>query len=55
MDAVLVLDALAEVEVREALLLELETAEQERSKRGVVLRVDPTIPKDGFGVVGYAS
>lgn len=32
-----------------------ETSLQERSKRGVVLRVEPTIPKLGEGVVGSAS
>ena len=32
-----------------------EAPEQLKSKRGVVLRVVPTIPKLGFGVVGYAS
>jgi hypothetical protein len=34
---------------------EEEEAEQDRSKRGVVLRVLPTIPKLGLGVTGLAS
>lgn len=46
----------AEVAVEEWALLELEdTALQERSNRGVVLRVLPTMPKLGFGVTGAAS
>lgn len=33
----------------------VEAAGQLRSYKGVVLNVVPTIPKLGFGVVGYAS
>lgn len=45
-----------EVEVAEAEVLELEeTAEQDRSKSGVSLKVLPTIPKLGLGVTGAAS
>jgi len=52
------LDATAEVEEDpdEAEDEELEeTAEQERSNNGVVLKVEPTIPKLGEGTVGSAS
>lgn len=41
--------------VEDAAAEEEEEAEQERSKRGVVLRVLPTIPKLGLGVTGSAS
>lgn len=44
------------VEVAELEMLELEVLfAQERSYRGVVLRVDPTRPKDGLGVTGLVS
>jgi len=36
-------------------LLELETAAQERSYKGVVLKLLPTIPKLGLGVTGLES
>jgi len=39
----------------EMMLLELETAEQDRSYSGVVLSLLPTIPKLGFGVTGAES
>lgn len=44
-------EAGAEVD-EEAELVELVTLEQDRSYRGVVLKVEPTIPNDGFGVLG---
>lgn len=51
------LDATAEVDddPDEAEDEELETAEQDRSNNGVVLKVEPTIPKLGEGTVGSAS
>jgi len=49
-----VAEELIEVDV-EAMLLELEMAEQDRSYSGVVLKELLTIPKLGFGVTGTES
>jgi len=50
-------DAAPELEaaVEEEATLELETALQERSYNGLVLKVLPTSPKLGLGVVASAS
>lgn len=46
-------EALAEFVELDAAELELElTLAQERSKSGVVVKLEPTIPKLGLGVVG---
>lgn len=37
------------------LVLEVVTLEQDKSNSGVVLRVEPTMPKDGFGVLPAVS
>lgn len=49
-DAEDVADAVAEDDDEED-----ETSEQLKSYKGVVLRVEPTMPNEGFGVVGAAS
>jgi len=44
-----------EATAEDSALLELETAAQERSYKGVVLKLLPTIPKLGLGVTGLES